>query len=98
MEESAILIFKYGGTVVMAVLFIIFFMDDRKERKEEKANNTRVLKELANSNQNIAKSLNLLQISTDNNTAEYRRHDERAIEQFAHITEHLIKIEEKVTK
>lgn len=91
MEEIISLLLEHGGTVVMAVLFVYIFLTDRKD-------NMRVLKELSNSNQNIAKSLNLLQISTDNNTAEYRRHDERAIEQFSHIKEHLIKIEEKIEK
>lgn len=91
MEEIISLLLEHGGTVVMAVLFVYIFLTDRKD-------NMRVLKELSNSNQNIAKSLNLLQISTDNNTAEYRRHDERAIEQFSNIKEHLIKIEEKIEK
>ena len=91
MEEIISLLLEHGGTVVMAVLFVYIFLTDRKD-------NMRVLKELSNSNQNIAKSLNLLQISTDNNTAEYHRHDERAIEQFSNIKEHLIKIEEKIGK
>lgn len=98
MEETAALIFNYGGTVVLAVLFVYFFITDRKDRKEEKNNNTQVLKELSNSNQNIAESLNLLKTSIDTNTAEYRQHDERAIKQFSHINEHLIRIEDKIEK
>ena len=98
MDEMANLIFNYGGTVILAVLFIYLFFADRNEIKEEKANNTQALKELANSNQNIAESLNLLKTSINNNTAEYRQHDERAIKQFSHINEHLIKIEEKIDK
>lgn len=98
MEEIISLLLEHGGTVVMAVLFVCFCIGDRKDRKEEKANNTKVLGELANSNHNIAESLNLLKSSIDINTAEYRRHDERAIEQFSNIKEHLIKIEEKVEK
>ena len=96
MDEMASLIFNYGGTVILAVLFIYLFFADRNEIKIEKANNTQALKELANSNQNIAESLNLLKTSINNNTAEYRQHDERAIKQFSHINEHLIKIEEKI--
>lgn len=98
MDEVANLIFNYGGTVILAVLFIYLFFADRNEIKEEKSNNTKALKELANSNQNIAESLNLLKTSINNNTAEYRQHDERAIKQFSHINEHLIKIEEKIDK
>lgn len=98
MDEITTLIVDYGMTVVLAILFIYVFFSDRKDRKEEKANNTKVLGELSNSNQNIAESLNLLKTSIDNNTAEYRQYDERAIKQFSHINEHLIKIEEKIDK
>ena len=96
MDEFAVMVMKYGGTVILAVLFIYVFISDRNDRKEEKTNNTQVLKELSNSNKNIAESLNLLKTSIDTNTAEYRQHDERAIKQFSHINEHLIKIEEKI--
>ncbi len=95
MEELANLITNYGGTVVLAVLFVYIFISDRNDRKNEKTNNAQILKELSNSNRNIAESLNLLKTSIDTNTAEYRQHDERAIKQFSHINEHLIKIEEK---
>lgn len=98
MEEFANLIFNYGGTVVLAALFIYIFIADRKDKKEEKENNTQVLKELSNSNNNIAESLNLLKTSIDNNTAEYRQHDDRAIQQFSNINEKLIRIENKLGK
>nr|DAY77993.1 MAG TPA: holin family protein [Caudoviricetes sp.] len=98
MEEFANLIFNYGGTVVLAALFIYIFVADRKDKKEEKENNTQVLKELSNSNNNIAESLNLLKTSIDNNTAEYRQHDDRAIQQFSNINEKLIRIEDKLGK
>ena len=98
MEEFANLIFNYGGTVVLAALFIYIFVADRKDKKEEKENNTQVLKELSNSNNNIAESLNLLKASIDNNTAEYRQHDDRAIQQFSNINEKLIRIEDKLGK
>ena len=91
MDEIANLISSYGGTVILAVLFIYVFLSDRKD-------NMQVLKELSSSNQNIAESLNLLKTSINNNTAEYRQHDERAIKQFSHINEHLIRIEEKIDK
>jgi hypothetical protein len=97
-EEFANLIFNYGGTVVLAALFIYIFIADRKDKKEEKENNTQVLKELSNSNNNIAESLNLLKTSIDNNTAEYRQHDDRAIQQFSNINEKLIRIEDKLGK
>lgn len=98
MEEFANIIFNYGGTVVLAALFIYIFIADRKDKKEEKENNTQVLKELSNSNNNIAESLNLLKTSIDNNTAEYRQHDDRAIQQFSNINEKLIRIEDKLGK
>ena len=86
------------GTVVLAALFVYLFITDRKELKEEKANNTKVLKELSTSNNNIAESLNLLKTSIDINTTEYRQHDERAITQFNNIDKHLTRIEEKLNK
>ncbi len=98
MEEIANLISNYGGLVILACLFIYVFLEDRKDRKEDKANNTQVLKELSNSNCNIAESLNLLKTSIDNNTAEYRQHDDRAIQQFSNINEKLIRIEDKLKK
>lgn len=91
MDEIANLISSYGGTVILAVLFIYVFLSDRKD-------NMQVLKELSSSNHNIAESLNLLKTSINNNTAEYRQHDERAIKQFSHINEHLIRIEDKIDK
>ena len=82
----------------MSWIFIYIFVADRKDKKEEKENNTQVLKELSNSNNNIAESLNLLKTSIDNNTAEYRQHDDRAIQQFSNINEKLIRIEDKLGK
>ncbi|MBQ8299903.1 MAG: hypothetical protein IJX99_08665 [Clostridia bacterium] len=91
MDEIVNLIFNYGGTVILAGLFIYVFFTDRKD-------NMQVLKELSSSNHNIAESLNLLKTSINNNTAEYRQHDERAIKQFSSINEHLIRIEDKIDK
>lgn len=98
MEELAKIIFQYGGTVIMAVLFVWIFLDDRKNYKEEKSNTTQVLSELANSNNNIAESLNLLKTSMDNQTCEFKNHDERAIKCFSEIKEGLIKIESEVKR
>lgn len=89
--------------------FLYVFFSDRKskeekekkkeaELKEEKQNNSAVLKELSASNKNIAESLNLLRVSIDINTTEFRQHDERAITNFNDIEKHLIKIEEQTRK
>ena len=96
MKEFAELLFNYGGTVVLAALFIYIFIADRKDRKDEQENNTKVLQELSTSNNNIAESLNLLKVSIDNNTAEYRQHDDRAIQEFNKINEKLVKIDAKI--
>lgn len=98
MEEFIKILLNQGGTVLLAVLFIYVFVEDRKSNKEEKANNTQVLKELSGSNQNIAESLNLLIVTIENNTAEYRHHDDKAEQNFSNINEHLVKIEEKLDK
>ena len=85
--------------------FCLRFFTDRKkqeqkdiELKEEKKNNNAVLSELSASNRNIAESLNLLKTSIDNNTTEFKQHDERAIQQFNVLNEKLIKINEKLTQ
>ena len=98
MEEIIAALLKYGGTVFMAGLFVYLFITEQKEKKEEKNNNNAVLKELSNSNQNIAESLNLLKTSIDTNAAEYRQHDDRAIQQFNTINEKLTEIKEKLSK
>lgn len=74
------------------------YIQDKKDNKEEKDKNTIVLKELSNSNNNIAESLNLLRTSIETNTLEFRQHDERAIKEFGTIKEELIRIEEKMGK
>lgn len=98
MEEIAKIIFQYGGTVVMAVLFVWLFIQERKDLEKERENNNSVLRELSKSNNNIAESLNLLKTSMDNTNTEFKQHDERAIKQFGNINENLIKIEEKLNK
>ena len=89
------LLFQYGGTVIMAVLFVVIFIEDRKNLKEEKNKNTTVLKELSASNNNIAESLNLLKTSMDNTNTEFKQHDERAIKGFQEVKEGLIILKER---
>ena len=52
--------FQYGGTVIMAVLFVYVFFSDRKERKTTLEDNTKMLQALSQSNNNIAKSLDII--------------------------------------
>lgn len=98
MKEIADFLVNNGGIVILAILFIYVFVEDRKDRKEEKSNNTQVLKELSTSNNNVAESLNLLKTSIDTNTAEYRQHDDRAVQQFEMINEKLVRIEDSIEK
>ena len=53
-------IFQYGGTVIMAALFIYVFFSDRKERNTTLQENTKMLQTLTQSNNNIAKSLDII--------------------------------------
>ena len=53
-------IFQYGGTVIMAGLFIWVFIQDRTKNNQLLANNTAMLEALTESNNNIAKSLDIL--------------------------------------
>lgn len=59
-EKIATAIFQYGGTVIMAVLFIYVFFSDRKERTTTLKSNTDMLQALSQSNNNIAKSLDII--------------------------------------
>ena len=95
MEEIAKLIFQYGGTVIMAVLFVWLFFQERKDLEKERENNNSVLQELSKSNNNIAESLNLLKTSMDNTNSEFKQHDERAIKNFEDIRESLTILKER---
>ena len=94
-KEIAKILFQYGGTVVMAVLFVWLFIQERKDLEKERENNNSVLQELSKSNNNIAESLNLLKTSMDNTNTEFKQHDERAIQEFSHIKEELIILKER---
>lgn len=53
-------VFQYGGTVIMAVLFIWVFIQDKTKNNRLLENNTEMLKALTESNNNIAKSLDII--------------------------------------
>lgn len=91
-EDTIVLIGKYGGLVVLAVLFVLDWIDTKKSAKTDKQQTNKVLGELATANSNVAQSLNLLKASMDNTNCEFRQHDERAIKSFAEIKEELIRI------
>lgn len=59
-EQFIVAIFQYGGTVIMAALFIFVFFSDRKERSTTLEDNTKMLQALSQSNNNIAKSLDII--------------------------------------
>ena len=53
-------VFQYGGTVIMAVLFVWVFIQDKKKNNKMLEDNTQMLKVLTESNNNIAKSLDII--------------------------------------
>ena len=53
-------VFQYGGTVIMAGLFIWVFVQDKTKNNKLLEDNTQMLKTLAQSNDNIAKSLDII--------------------------------------
>ena len=53
-------IFQYGGTVIMAALFVWVFIEDKRKNTKMLEDNTKMLQTLAESNQNIAKSLDII--------------------------------------
>jgi hypothetical protein len=67
MEEIAELISKFGGLVMMAVLFVWVFIQDRnknskllEELAKTNADNSRAIDALVESNKNIATSLEII--------------------------------------
>jgi hypothetical protein len=53
-------IFQYGGTLIMAALFVWGFIQDKTKNNKMLEDNTQMLKVLTESNNNIAKSLDII--------------------------------------
>lgn len=53
-------IFQYGGTLIMAALFVWVFIQDKTKNNKILEDNTQMLKVLTESNNNIAKSLDII--------------------------------------
>lgn len=53
-------IFQYGGTLIMAALFVWVFIQDKTKNNKMLEDNTQMLKILTESNNNIAKSLDII--------------------------------------
>lgn len=60
MEEIIQTTFQYGGTVIMAGLFVWVFIQDKTKNNKLLENNTEMLQTLTQSNNNIAKSLDII--------------------------------------
>ncbi len=60
MQDVIQAIFQYGGTVVMAFLFVWVFIQDKTKNNKMLEDNTQMLKVLTESNNNIAKSLDII--------------------------------------
>ena len=58
--ELTKLIFQYGGTVILAVLFVWVFIQDKQKNTKMLEDSHELLKTLAQSNDNIAKSLDII--------------------------------------
>jgi hypothetical protein len=59
-SEVITAIFQHGGTVIMAALFVWVFVEDKRKNTKILEDNTKMLQTLAESNQNIAKSLDII--------------------------------------
>jgi hypothetical protein len=53
-------IFQYGGTLIMAALFVWIVIQDKTKNNKMLEDNTQMLKVLTESNNNIAKSLDII--------------------------------------
>lgn len=60
MEDIATLLFQYGGTVIMALLFVWVFVQDKTKNNKMIEDNTKMLQALTESNNNIAKALDII--------------------------------------
>lgn len=60
LKDIVVAIFQYGGTVIMAGLFIWVFIQDKTKNNKLLENNTKMLEALTDSNNNIAKSLDII--------------------------------------
>lgn len=68
-----------GILIAIAGVFLYTYLTDKKENKERDAKYNESLRLLSESNTNIAKALDLLNVSSQNNDKLLREHDERAI-------------------
>ena len=59
-EKLIVAMFQYGGTVIMAVLFIWVFVTDKTKNDKTLEDNTKMLQALTESNNNIAKALDII--------------------------------------
>ena len=62
-------VFQYGGTVIMAALFVWVFVQDKTKNSKMLEENTKMVQSLTESNQNIAKALDIISnnlVSLDN--------------------------------
>lgn len=53
-------VLQYGGTVIMAGLFVWVFIQDKNKNSKMLEDNSKMLSALVESNQNIAKSLDII--------------------------------------
>ena len=58
--EIVKIIFQYGGTIIMAGLFVWVFIEDKQKNTKMLEDNSEMLRTLAQSNNNIAKSLDII--------------------------------------
>lgn len=68
-----------GILVVISGVFLYTYVSDKKTNKERDEKYNESLRLLSESNTNIAKALDLLNVSSCNNDKLLREHDERAI-------------------
>lgn len=78
-----------GILIVIAAVFLYTYLTDKKDNKERDAKYNESLRLLSESNTNIAKALDLLNVNSVNNDKLLREHDERAIQ----INERLLELQ-----
>ena len=83
-----------GVLIVIAGVFLYTYIMDKRNNKERDEKYNESLRLLSESNTNIAKALDLLNVSSCNNDKLLREHDERAVQ----INERLVQIATNMNK
>lgn len=95
MAELTKTIADVGVLVVIAGIFFFNYLQEKRNFRERDEKYNESLKLLAESNNNIAKALDLLNVNSNNNDKLLREHDERSIKMNERLLRLITMMEKK---